>query len=184
MAFDKPVVIIKDNQTKLPFDTTIIEALTYDRGLKYQSIEKLKNDILKRVLATLNEKNINDNYSPFLGSFGTFYSASVSTEVLDSSDKLVNLLVNIQNDISLLRRSNSISSALLKVDPKYIEFLIEKAINEWCRNNNVPINSNLLKNKDFFDWVETEINSSRFFDSIDEFREVVNILLMRFMESA
>ena len=42
LAFDKPVIIIKDNVTPYSFDTSPVEHLTYRRDLRFSSIGDFK----------------------------------------------------------------------------------------------------------------------------------------------
>ncbi|HAJ3045730.1 TPA: RNA helicase, partial [Escherichia coli] len=42
IAFDKPVVIIKDNATQYCFDSGTIEHLEYPKDMRYSEIEKFK----------------------------------------------------------------------------------------------------------------------------------------------
>ena len=179
LAFDKPVIIMIDNNTKLNFDTGIIEHLIYDSDMNYFSIKSLRFNLKTKILATLKEVYSNENYSPFLSNFGTFHTSSLHSEDIDSADQLVDMLSNIQNELTFLRRKYSIHSSLLKVDPEYVEYLIDKAINMWCNKHVITDSSDLINDVDFIKWVECEINSSRYFDSPDEFTDALNVVLSR-----
>ncbi|MEC0282446.1 hypothetical protein [Terribacillus saccharophilus] len=66
LTFDKPVIIIKDDISKSPFDTTIIPYIEYSAALRYVNIQELKSNLTKSLLATLHKKDEDPNYSPFL----------------------------------------------------------------------------------------------------------------------
>ncbi|CCO22304.1 hypothetical protein [Maridesulfovibrio hydrothermalis] len=177
LAFDKPVVIIRDNQTKLPFDTTIIEALTYDKGLKYQSIEKLKKEITIRVLATLKEKEENGNYSPFLKSFGTFYTVTLNSDDINSEDKIINMLSNIQEDLRATKKIISLTPPKVKYDPDYIIYRLQNAINLWCKKEDCTQNKKLMENESFNQWIIDHTKPLNLFDNHDDLRRALELLL-------
>lgn len=56
LAFDKPVVIIKDNDTEYIFDTANIEHVEYPRDLRYTEILKFRESLKKKVKDTYEEK--------------------------------------------------------------------------------------------------------------------------------
>jgi hypothetical protein len=69
LAFDKPVIIIKDDQTNYSFDTSPIEHIEYPRDLRFNKIIAFK-EILKRKLEATYKISKNDpDYSPFLRHF-------------------------------------------------------------------------------------------------------------------
>lgn len=179
LAFDKPTIIIIDNDTKFIFDTGIIEHLVYDRDLNWLSIKKLQKEIQTKIIATLKEKEINKDYSPFLNNFGTFHTSSLHSKDIDSADQLVDMLSDIQNDLTLLRRKHSINASLLRVDSEYIEFLFRKAINFWCQRNKTKADPVLLNDPKFVKWIDGEISASKFFDTPDEFRDTLSVVLSK-----
>ena len=48
LAFDKPAVIVMDNQTQYSFDTSVIEHITYPRNLDYYAIIDFQNTFKKK----------------------------------------------------------------------------------------------------------------------------------------
>lgn len=69
LAFDKPVVIVKDEQTPFPFDTGSIEHLTYPRSLSYWQILEFQSQLVKKITSTVSESR-KPGYSPFLKHYG------------------------------------------------------------------------------------------------------------------
>ena len=69
LAFDKPVVIVKDEQTPFPFDTGSIEHLTYPRSLSYWQILEFQSQLVKKITSTVSESK-KPGYSPFLKHYG------------------------------------------------------------------------------------------------------------------
>lgn len=113
LAFDKPVIIIKDENTKYSFDSSVIEHLTYPTSLRYDDIKKFKEDLVKKVEVT--HKNFTDkpDENSFLKSFGkTIVPAKIeNTEVPEGKyirEQLSLMTTKIQ---SVQRDIDSITSA-------------------------------------------------------------------------
>lgn len=66
LAFDKPVIIIKDDKTRYLFDTGNIEHLNYPSTLEYHEIVHFKQELIKRINATYNKFIKEKNFSPYL----------------------------------------------------------------------------------------------------------------------
>lgn len=66
LAFDKPTIIIKDDDTPFSFDISAIEHLQYPRSLVYSEIVKFKNELSQRVIDTAKAAVNDKNYSTFL----------------------------------------------------------------------------------------------------------------------
>jgi hypothetical protein len=103
LAFDKPVVIVKDDKTDYSFDTGIIEHVTYPRDLRFSRIVDFKHSLTKKIASTYLGSAAPDS-SPFLKNFGRFQVASLQqTEV--SPDRLVlEMLDDIRREMHMLRR--------------------------------------------------------------------------------
>jgi hypothetical protein len=52
LAFDKPTVIIKDDQTPRIFDTDVIEYVEYRRDLRHGPMELFKAKLAQKILST------------------------------------------------------------------------------------------------------------------------------------
>ena len=72
IAFDKPIVIIKDDATDYCFDTGTIQHLSYPKDLRYESIKKFKDELKRKIESTLKKYHKEPNESPILDLFGSF----------------------------------------------------------------------------------------------------------------
>lgn len=72
IAFDKPVIIIKDNATQYCFDSGTIEHLEYPKDMRYAEIDKFKNILKQKIEKTIEHHQSNPDESPILNSFGSF----------------------------------------------------------------------------------------------------------------
>lgn len=104
LAFDKPVIIIKDDQTAYSFDTSAIEHLSYPRDLRYPSIVRFKEDLARKIEATVKAAN-SGNHTTFLGHFGKFKVAKIETEVVSAENYILAQLQEIKDEL----RSNKSS---------------------------------------------------------------------------
>ncbi len=78
LAFDKPVIIVKDRETKYSFDTSPIEHLSYPRDLRFSSILDFKAKLALKIRSTIDASK-NANYTTFLKHFGSFAVAKIET---------------------------------------------------------------------------------------------------------
>lgn len=88
LAFDKPVVIIKDDKTDYMFDISMIEHLTYPSDLRHTEILKFQ-ELLKEKLVKTYEKSIKDiDYSPFLKNFKRIKVQTIGEETIEQAEAL------------------------------------------------------------------------------------------------
>jgi hypothetical protein len=102
LAFDKPVVIIKDDKTNYSFDTGPIEHLGYPRDLRYQSIQTFKQELAAKVLATYRRYVKDPGAASYLKSFGPIEVAKLETEEVDANKYLLGQLGDIRSEIRSL----------------------------------------------------------------------------------
>lgn len=69
LAFEKPVIIIKDDKTPFSFDTSPVKHLLYPQSLRFQSIIEFKSDLTKAISATIAASRKSD-YRGYLQQFG------------------------------------------------------------------------------------------------------------------
>lgn len=122
LAFNKPVVIIKDDKTGYSFDTSNIEHVGYRKDLRHNTIEKFINDLSKKIRATF-EAPKKDDYQPFLSHFGKFEVAKIENKSIEGSEALEKLLekvTSIDNRISTIE-SNQGSDRFINItsSPNY-----------------------------------------------------------------
>jgi len=121
LAFDKPTIIIKDDQTSYSFDTSPIEHLEYPRDLRFNRIIEFKEKLRGKIQNTLKKARSDQDYTPFLGHYGTFKAVTLDekegsvSEVLLEEFRELRLLVGsslktARND--RVHRSNGLPSLL------------------------------------------------------------------------
>jgi hypothetical protein len=79
LAFDKPVVVIKDEETSYSFDTSPIEHMTYPKSLRYSDIVTFKERLSSKLKMTSETNGAVDGKS-FLQHFGPIKTATISHE--------------------------------------------------------------------------------------------------------
>ncbi|AZV79493.1 RNA helicase [Parasedimentitalea marina] len=104
LAFDKPAIVIKDDQTSYSFDTSPIEHLEYPRDLRYSSIQKFKTDLAKKIKATV-EASKKSDYTTFLKHFGKFEVKGLDTKEVSKQEFLASELSSLRNQMSRIERS-------------------------------------------------------------------------------
>ncbi|WEX76649.1 hypothetical protein PYH37_004969 [Sinorhizobium numidicum] len=114
LAFDKPTVIIKDDATSYNFDTSPIKHIGYRRDLRFDDVERLQTEVTAAIKATLAKKAADENYSPFLKTFGKFKIAQLETKEVTESEFLAarlasieDRLVSLSHTLSLVRMSDA-----------------------------------------------------------------------------
>lgn len=111
LAFDKPTIIIKDENTGYSFDTGVIEHLNYPSSLRFNKIVDFKNELIKRINATWEKSQSEKNYSPFLKSFGkTIVPAKINQTEIPESKFILSRLERLTDEVQLLRLNNSQSN--------------------------------------------------------------------------
>lgn len=107
LAFDKPTVIIKDDETPFSFDTQVIEHLVYKRSLHYVDILSFKKKLRDKVLATIAQSKEPD-FSTFLKHFTINHVAKEIDERTVTIDvAVVERLEQMQKDITTLAQQQS-----------------------------------------------------------------------------
>lgn len=106
LAFDKPTIIVKDDKTDYAFDTGVIEHVPYRRDLRFSNTMVFKQKLREKVIATLQESEKNPEHSTFLKNFGTFHTTSLKESEISSEALLIEMIQDLQRDVSRLRRNN------------------------------------------------------------------------------
>lgn len=127
LAFDKPVIIVKDDKTSYPFDTSPIEHLGYPRDLRYQSILEFKSNLTKKIEATVAAAR-NGGHSTFLRHFGEFKVAKIETKEVGPNEFLADQIQEIKELLRALAiRSNQALPAARSLARQFAEKAIEGA---------------------------------------------------------
>ncbi len=89
LAFDKPVVIVKDDKTSYTFDTSPIEHLGYPRDLRFNQIVQFKSDLTEKLQGTYVRATKDADFTPFLKHFGKFTVAKLDTKEIPTSEYIL-----------------------------------------------------------------------------------------------
>lgn len=104
LAFDKPTIIVKDEKTGYSFDTGVIEHISYPSSLRFSEIVDFKEDLVKRINATYEKSKKEENYSPFLKSFGkTVIPTSLEKTEIPESKFIMEQLSIIRQEMRRMR---------------------------------------------------------------------------------
>jgi hypothetical protein len=135
LAFDKPTIIIMDNDTPYSFDTAPIEHLTYPRNLNYYDILDFKEKLTQKIKATY-ESYLNQTANTFLKNFGEFRVASIEHREGEINDVILSRLEYLSGQIDRINASiyNTSDSNIRVKQPKE---LLENYIHEFCMMENV-----------------------------------------------
>ncbi|MFJ7982232.1 hypothetical protein ACIQ1D_18395 [Lysinibacillus xylanilyticus] len=102
LAFDKILVLIKDDKTSFSFDTGNIQHLEYPRDLRYSKIEKFKEQLRDKVLKTYIAHKENPNKSPYLEDYGSLKPAEITEKTVSQSEYLESMFYDLRSDIRRL----------------------------------------------------------------------------------
>jgi len=107
LAFDKPVIIVKDDKTNYSFDSSPILHLTYPRDLRYNLINDFRESLLSKIVETKSGKNENS----FLKSFGPFKVAEISSESAPISNIILDEIRELKSALGSVARTGSLGRA-------------------------------------------------------------------------
>jgi len=111
LAFDKPVIIIKDELTRYEFDTSPIEHLLYPSTLRFGEIGRFKEELTRKLTATY-EKSLEPDYTSFLKSFGRKIVATKLDEIhVSSADYIIEQLQFLREDINSMKNEKTSNGA-------------------------------------------------------------------------
>ena len=96
IAFDKPVVIIKDDKTPFSFDTSHIKHLEYPSDLRFQVIEKFINDLAEAINDTV-QISKQPEYKSFLSHYAPIKVATLEVNEVSEKIALESILNSINN---------------------------------------------------------------------------------------
>ncbi|MCP2517379.1 hypothetical protein M5J07_20740 [Achromobacter mucicolens] len=102
VAFDKPVVIVKDDRTDFSFDTSPVAHLIYPRDLRYGAMQVFKADLASKVSATYQKHVDGGSGSSYLASFGPIKVANLQTQEVPLGDLVVGRLNQMQDQLNQL----------------------------------------------------------------------------------
>lgn len=114
IAFDKPVVIIKDEKTPFSFDTSHIKHLEYPSDLRFQVIEKFIDDLASLILETV-QASKQKEYKTFLSHYAPIKVTTLEVNEVSEKIALESILKSIHN---LEEKVNTLNSKSNEIKPK------------------------------------------------------------------
>jgi len=137
LAFDKPVVIVKDELTPFTFDMGMIEHITYPRSLSYFQIEEFKRKLSDKIRNTVRESK-KEGYSPFLKFFGGFEASTIKDRTEEGVLSEILLQISaINNKVNSMYVGTRPHVMPIEVPPQYAKDFIIKRIDEFCSRNGI-----------------------------------------------
>ncbi|MCV4264493.1 hypothetical protein [Pseudomonas capsici] len=106
LAFDKPTIIIKDNQTPFTFDTSSIEHLEYPRDLRFTKIIEFKEKLTSKIKATYSKATSDPEYTTFLKHFGEFTVAKLDKKEVTGQEFILDELKSMRQSINRMERTS------------------------------------------------------------------------------
>lgn len=126
VAFEKPVVIIKDEITPFSFDVSPIKHLTYPSSLRFSGMVRLKNDIASTIAGTM-EAVKRPEYRGYLQQFGTIRATEIGEQTVTVSEmaeelrELQRAMNGLQSSVSKMVTDTAVRSALAAASGKDLE---------------------------------------------------------------
>ena len=115
VAFDKPTIIVKEDQTTYTFDTSPIEHISYPRDLRFSQIVEFKERLAEKIQATHKRSLADPNYTTFLKHFGEFTVAKLDKKEVSSQAYILEQLQNLSIGMQRLLTSPVTSKAPSKL---------------------------------------------------------------------
>ncbi|TDL54735.1 hypothetical protein E2R52_12210 [Pantoea ananatis] len=109
IAFDKPVIIIKDDATDYCFDSGTIEHIGYPKDLRHSLINKFQIKLEEKIKATYEAflKNKDKKVSPILKNFGTIEKKDIELDEVSANEALVQDIQVIKDTLVRLQMNAS-----------------------------------------------------------------------------
>lgn len=104
LAFDRPTVLIKDDQTPYIFDTGPLEHIEYPASLRHSQIQAFTAALAEKVKATYEKSRQNADSTSYLKSFGTFEVAKIPTKYVEGQDVVIGELKEMRQEVAVLSR--------------------------------------------------------------------------------
>lgn len=117
LAFDKPVIIVKDDRTAYSFDTSPIQHIGYPRDLRFQSILSFKKQLTEKI----SQLKAAENHNSFLKSFGPFVVAKLEEQTGTQLDVVLDEIATLKlimrriSDVPVRRERFDVTSKNLEI---------------------------------------------------------------------
>jgi len=103
LTFNKTVVLVKDKETKSPFDISGIEYVEYPRNLRYWDVEDFKERLCDKLKRTLKASQ-KPEYSTYLSLFGKFEVFDPGTESVGIGDAVLKQMEEMNRRMSRIEQ--------------------------------------------------------------------------------
>lgn len=108
LAFDKKIIIIKDNATDYSFDTSVINHIEYEKNLNYISIKEFQEELRTYIDKAFKEK---DGRAGYLDSFADVKVQTIESHSIKEGEAISEILYKLNNfNINLSNIEKQVSS--------------------------------------------------------------------------
>ncbi|KQS73017.1 hypothetical protein ASG39_04680 [Rhizobium sp. Leaf371] len=118
LAFDKPVIIVKDNATDYSFDTSPIKHIGYRKDLRFDDVIAFKAKVAAAITSTVKTSKADPEYSPFLRNFKHITAKKLGNEELTQAEFLNRKIDRIERAIENIVDRNVERNSFLKYSLK------------------------------------------------------------------
>ncbi len=178
LGFDKPTIIIKDDQTDYSFDTSIIEHLMYPRDLHYHKIKEFKNNLKNKVIFTHKKATTDKNYTTFLKHFDNYKVAKLEETEVTSQEYLINVINELKDEIrfiSKIEKKNITDISILQITK--IANTLKKFTAEYIVKKNIHKEALVFFKEDFIKYLESQEEVMKYCKSINILRQSVDTMI-------
>lgn len=177
LAFDKPTIIVKDDQTNYSFDTGIIEHLEYPRDLRFSKIVEFKKKLSSKLVATLEESRKNPEHSTFLKSFGQFKVSTLSEHEVTSDKAIWQSIEDLRHEMYLFRKDSRRKMPTLTGYPREAILRGRRIIDEAIEEIGATSIEDVFKSTDLYSRMVERLNPQRYFPDEDDFKKFYDYLI-------
>jgi hypothetical protein len=147
LAFDKPTIIVKDDQTTYSFDTSPIEHLEYPRDLRFPKIVDFQSKLSEKIQGTYKKATTDPAFTTFLRHFGTFTVPALVTKEISKEDFILEELSTLK---SLLTRVSSNPEFRISDEPMVKRRVMKSLCLRACTEEQLTDITSKLREKGFF----------------------------------
>ncbi len=183
LAFDKPTIIVMDDNTNYSFDTSVIEHLSYPRNLSYYQILDFQKKLSNKITATFSKAKDDPNYTTFLKHFGEFDVAHIEKKKGTLDEAILSKLNDLSIQITSIQRQRLSTQPPLPLQKeKEIQALalrdaLRTEIERFCSVNGIKDEYVILDNERLFNALLTNVlKSSKVMSITSDFSIIQNIL--------
>lgn len=154
LAFDKPTIIVMDDNTNYSFDTSVIEHISYPRNLSYYKILDFQKKLASKITATFSKSKDDPNYTTFLKHFGEFDVAHIEKKKGTIDQAILSRLDDLSVQITRMQGSRFTTHPPIPKQNErqmlVLRDILRKEIEEFCRINNIKYEYSLLEDEKSF----------------------------------